>query len=161
MESIPLISTHLYLYKYIFTEECNQKKCIKKIVWRLKKSTTEMLGNTRLNYSPSLHLHCSFYIWQSHQFFFPLPRSGHGEDIALHEQWTCVLLTPHTFLPADLLKLTGFPWCSSTRIQALHKWWIYLHNTSLRREGVIICSPDLGMGGGGRNEALDLQFRLT
>lgn len=29
-----------------------------------------MLGNTRMNYSPSLHLRCSFYIWQSCQIFF-------------------------------------------------------------------------------------------
>jgi len=89
-----------------------------------------------------------------------LPHSGHREEIALHEQSTYILLTPHVCFPADLLKLMGFPWCSSTCIQALHKRWIYLHNTSLRREGVIICSPDLGKEGGGRNEALDLQFRL-
>lgn len=29
-----------------------------------------MLGNTRMNYSPSLHLHCSFYIYQSHPTYF-------------------------------------------------------------------------------------------
>lgn len=94
MESIPTMSTHLYLYMYIFKEKCNQRNALK-TVWRLKKSSTEMLGNTRLNYWLSLHLYCSFYIRQSHQSFFrPLMRGIESTlPFMSSERVFCLLLT--------------------------------------------------------------------
>lgn len=86
-QSIPV---HIYFYRRM-----QPKNALKNSV-KIKKSTTEMLGNTRLNYSLSLHLHCSFYIWQSHHFFFLCLIQGRGRTLPFMSSGHvfCSLLTP-------------------------------------------------------------------
>lgn len=88
----PPMPVRVYFYRRMLPKiSLKKKNCVK-----IKKSATKMLGNTRLNYSPFLHLYYSFCIWQSHLSIFLCPIQGTGRTLPFlsHGPVFCLLLPP-------------------------------------------------------------------
>lgn len=84
-----------------------------------------MLGNIRLNYPPSLHLHFSFCLWHWHPRLFLWPHSGHREE--KHTSWWFF------FMVFTNLHL------NNSQVMDLSSQHTFAERMSL------ICSPYLGM----------------